>query len=67
MFPLNACETLQVTAPLKAEDTNKVACKSFGIIYYNRLVDDLGTIRQIKEHNAAYRALCPVPPAPKLS
>lgn len=35
------------------------ACLTFKVIQFDRLNDTLETIAQVKEHNAAWRALCP--------
>lgn len=39
-----------------------VVCESFRVITYSRLNDTEETIRQIREHNAVYRELCPNSP-----
>lgn len=37
----------------------RIACEAFALIKYSRLHDTEETIVQVREHNAAYKALCP--------
>ena len=60
---LTACALLTVT-PAPKHDAAKVSCESFRLITFDRLADTEETIRQVKEHNAGYRALCSKPMAP---
>ncbi len=60
---LAACALLTPIAAPK-HDPAKVACESFRLITFDRLTDTDETIRQIKGHNAAYRALCAKPMEP---
>lgn len=60
---LTACALLTQT-PAPKYDPAKVACESFRLITFDRLTDTEETIRQIKGHNSAYRALCTKPMAP---
>lgn len=60
MPTLTACETLTASGgtDLPPEvDPAKVACAVFGPISWS-LRDTDGTIREVKAHNAAWRALC---------
>lgn len=63
---LTACALLTPIAAPK-HDPAKVACESFRLITFDRLTDTDETIRQVKGHNAAYRALCtkPMEPVPE--
>lgn len=64
---LSACTLLTQTLGLDeppAHDPALVACKSFRIITFDRLKDTDETILQVKQHNAAFKALCPVSNAP---
>lgn len=51
LLPLQACATTTRTSVI---DTS---CKSFVAIHYSRK-DTAGTIQQVREHNAAWDALC---------
>lgn len=45
--------------PTRTPETEKVvACGAFRPITFSRLHDTEETIRQVREHNAAYLALC---------
>jgi hypothetical protein len=54
---LAACATL---TPIPETDPALVACEAFAPIRYSRLQDTEETIRQVREHNAVYAALCPI-------
>ena len=63
---MSACALLtNILAPdyIPVHQANTVACKAFKPIAYDRLLDTLPTIAQVKQHNAAYDALC----APKVT
>lgn len=61
-WTLTACALwTQIAAPEIKHDPVKVACESFRAITYDRMADTLPTILQVKQHNAAYEALCPKP------
>jgi len=63
ILPLSACGHLTQTAEVDLESTTtKVACGAFKIITYDRILDSDQTIVQVRQHNAAYRALCPALP-----
>lgn len=51
-----SCATTSSSAPTK-EAASKVACQSFETIYWSGK-DTPKTVAQIKEHNAAYEAVC---------
>lgn len=52
---LTACQT---TTPVSGIDPRAVACGAFEPITYSRK-DTLPTIKQIRQHNAAYDVTCP--------
>lgn len=55
---LSACVT-----PISIPETEtRVACESFRIITFSRQSDTEETITQVREHNAAYEALCGAQP-----
>lgn len=41
-----------------ADDSGRVACRAFKPITYSMLRDTMDTVQQVREHNAAYQALC---------
>lgn len=47
-----------ILTPTREIDPARVACEAFDGIEYSRLHDTEKTIAQIREHNAAYEALC---------
>lgn len=51
---LSGCANNQV----KGTQTNKVACEAFAIISYSAKSDTPETVKEIRQHNAAYRAIC---------
>jgi len=51
---LTSCQTTGSSGP---NDTTRVACRSFAPIYWS-VKDTTKTLAQIKEYNAAWRALC---------
>lgn len=53
---LTACASL----PTRTAGTAKPDCAAFGLMTYSKADTD-ETIRQIKAHNAAWRAICPHP------
>ena len=55
LLTMQACALL---TPTPAHDPVKVACESFAIIHADPKTDTLETIKQIRQHNAAYHALC---------
>ncbi len=61
-LPLTACETLTTASggtELPPEvDPSRVACEAFRPITWSRS-DTPETVAEVKEHNAAWRALCP--------
>jgi len=67
MLPLTACESLTASGgtDLPPEvDPALVACKAFEPIYWSSR-DTAETIIAVKQHNAAWLAICPAPePAP---
>jgi len=40
------------------DDSGRVACKAFRPITYSVLRDTVETVQQVREHNAAYKAVC---------
>lgn len=63
IFPLGACALLMSTFDaIPRHDAALVACKSFRAITWDPKDTDQ-TIVQVKQHNAAYDALCD-PPKP---
>lgn len=50
---LTACETMQTT-----ETITDSSCEAFDTITFSASGDTPETIRQIRGHNAAYRAVC---------
>lgn len=55
---LGACATLtSIFGPTEEIDVNAVACGGFHPITWSRADTD-DTIRQVREHNAAWEALC---------
>lgn len=46
------CATTQTTA------TDRVACGAFSVISFSARDDSAETVRQVREHNAKWRAVC---------
>lgn len=55
LLTTQACAYLM---PTPDHDAVMVSCKAFAIIHDDPKVDSLETLRQIKQNNAAYHALC---------
>lgn len=53
---LTACEMIPTTA-IGEGDSTRVACEVFGVITFSASQDTPETIREIREHNAAYESL----------
>lgn len=72
--PLAAALIAALTASMSAcvtpisipETETRVACESFRIITFSRQQDTEETIAQVREHNAAYEALCGTQPGVSL-
>lgn len=61
LLALPLLSTMQACAyltPTPDHDPVMVSCKSFAIIHDDPKTDSLETLRQVKQHNAAYHALC---------
>lgn len=55
LLTTQACAYL---TPTPAHDTVAVSCSAFAIIHEDPKTDSLETIKQIRQHNAAWHKLC---------
>jgi len=51
---MTACATTGTTETIG----DRVACEAFGTISFSAADDSAETVRQVREHNAAWRAVC---------